>query len=1011
MIKYYIDTPSKEEIEVEKDFEISGWALSKNKIKCINIYINDVFYREKKDFYNRLDVVSAFPEYKDFIECGFSIDVDIKFLEWEKNKLKIEIIDFSDNIESVYRYVTRTKSGVEYHNYYISTVERRFKELDKYLFNDILIEIYVDCTDSNGLDLTLKSLENQTYRNLNFKLFTLSNNIDEIKEKITSDEFQNLFIEKLYISHNTGYVGFLKAGEILEYNSIKRFVKELERKSILLCYSDNDKYLKNGIHIEPNFKPDFSYNYLLSRNYIGGFYLVNKTHQFLNLINNKFNINNFEWRFELLLDILFESKDLNIKHIHEILWSSVVEESKTSNEKSINIIRNYLEKEKLNYDMITEKNSAISIKWPLDNTKKVSIIIPTIGKIDLLKPCVNSILDLTSYKNFELIFLDNGRGNNPDGIEFLKNKNIKVVEVNEVFNWSRLNNIGAMHSTGELYLFLNDDIEVLEKNWLDELVRQALRPSVGAVGGLLLYPDKRIQHAGVFLVDHGGGARHWLHFANLEKDIYQNLHQTVREVTANTGACLMMRKEVFDEVGGFDEKLPIVGNDIDICLRILNKEYLNIWTPECILIHHESISRKKIQFNDDEKEMWKRWGKNFLAGDSFYNKNLSLENSKCELVNLSSIEKSEIDDLKNTGINLIGYIKAEMGVGEGARGVAKILHTANIPFCIINYEKGNPSRMGDNTWQNYIVDEPQFDINILHINADLTPSVVSDLPEDYFKNKYTIGFWAWELPDFPDEWIPSFSCVNEVWVPSNFVKDAVEKKSNVPVHVMSHPIEKINKPYLNRNYFNLPEKKFLFLMMYDIHSIQERKNPKGSIKAFKNAFRKENDDVGLIIKVNNSNENELNQLKAEIGDYNNIYIIDKAMSRYEVDSLITCCDAFISLHRSEGFGLVLAESMALGKPVISTNWSGNIDFMNNDNSICIDYELKLLGKDYGPYKSYQKWAEPNIEHASIMMQKLVEDGEFYNKIAKNSKEYVLENLSPFNIAKVMKKRILEIMEN
>jgi GT2 family glycosyltransferase/glycosyltransferase involved in cell wall biosynthesis len=1011
MIKYYIDSPSKELIEKDKDFTISGWALSLSKIKFINIYINDVFHKEINEFHDRLDVVNAFPLYNDCLSCGFSFELYIKFLDWGENNIKLEFIDFDNNIEITYKKIVRTKSNLEYHNYYIASIEKQYRMLEKYLLNNIPVEIYVDCTETNGLLNTLNSLKNQSYLNITYKLFTKSNNISEIKKIIESEySFDKLFIEELLIIREIGYVTFLKASEILEYNSIKRFIKELEHKEeVSLCYSDSDYYLSNGIHLAPNFKPDYSYNYLLSKNYIGGVYLINKNNYNLGLIDLTYN----DWRYKLLLDIISNSEDKNILHISDVLWSESYTEGElcANSPEIVDIIEEHLLNTGLNFDKIVNDNEFNDIKWSYSNKIKVSIIIPTTGNISLVKPLIDSIFEKTIYNNFEIIFLDNGRGKHPDGIKFLKDKGLKVIEVNEVFNWSRLNNIGVQNSDGELLLFLNDDMEVIDELWLEELVRQAVRPTIGAVGGLLLYPDKRIQHAGVFLVDHGGGARHWLHFANQEKEIYQNLHKTVREVSANTGACLMIRREVYSEVGGFDENLPIVGNDIDICLKILQKGYKNIWTPKCSLIHHESISRKKITFTDDEKEMWNRWGDLYMKGDSFYNSNLSLNNSKCELADYQQIElKKEMIDESLNGINLIGYIKAQMGVGEGARGVARALYTGNVPFCIINYEKGNPSSMGDNTWNKLIVDEPKFDINILHINADLTPTVVNDLPENYFKNKYTIGFWAWELPDFPDDWKSSFSYVNEIWVPSVFVKEAVEKKTSLPVYVMPHPIEKVNTPYLNRKYFKLPEDRFLFLMMYDIHSIQERKNPKGSIKAFKKAFNFNDNSVGLVIKVNNSNEDELNQLKQEIGEYNNIYLLDKNMSRHEVDSLIKSCDSFVSLHRSEGFGLVLAEAMALGKPVISTNWSGNIDFMNINNSICIEYELKKLEKDYGPYKSYQHWAEPSIEHASQMMIKLVKEGDLYQNISEKCQKYVIDNLSPLVISKIMIDRINEIKE-
>jgi glycosyltransferase involved in cell wall biosynthesis len=572
-----------------------------------------------------------------------------------------------------------------------------------------------------------------------------------------------------------------------------------------------------------------------------------------------------------------------------------------------------------------------------------------------------------------------------------------------------LNNVGAAASDGDLLLFLNDDIEVIDGEWLSELVAQASRPNVGAAGAMLLYPDGRIQHGGIWLVDHGGGARHHLHFLKPDEKIYQNLQHVVREVSGNTGACLMMRREVFDELGGFDEELAVVGNDLDMCLRLRMAGYRNLWTPFSRLIHYESISRKNTSISADEGRMWKRWEKAFMAGDPFYNPNLTQLRTDCSLKEQTPPEKSVAPKEGNgEGVNLIGYIRAEMGIGEATRGCACAMESAQIDFGIINYEYGNPSRMNDGSWDSHIVDELGYDINILHINADLTPDAVKYLPKDYFDGRYNIGFWTWELPEFPDEWVSSFGCVDEVWVPSSFVHDAVFSKSTVPVVRVPYSIKKPAIPYLTREFFQLPGHGFLFLMMYDIHSIEERKNPRGAIQAFRQAFSSTDQDVGLVIKVNNASAEELAILRRELVGHKSVHIIDTVMDRYEVDSLISCCDCFVSLHRSEGFGLVIAEAMALGRPVIATNWSGNTDFMKTGNAACVDFELHQLGRDYGPYKAHQYWAEPNIEHAAWWMQKLAADPATAQQMGARAKQTVERQLAPEQVGNFIRSRLQEI---
>lgn len=1012
MIRFTIERPLNQHAYFHSDFQFSGWVISYNKIKGIKIYINDSLYLQIIPSIQRDDVLAHYSDYPKDQLPGFNENIEIKTLRIGLNEITIEITDQKNCVEYVSLTIERTIDAMEYHYYYIAARKYANKALkekcnDKKYLNIIF---YVVCELLEGLKDTLSSLKNQSYKNIDIRIVAY-NKREQVKNYLSNSEYKELDILEKIIINDSGsneYVSFIMPGEIMDHISVEQWVCEIQDQKPDLSYSDNDYYLPNGLHCSPDYKPDWSYNFQLSKDYIGGVYFIKKTEDAVRKINTSLDITLSAWRYDLLFKLL--DNKVNIHHLTDVLWSSpFIEEDEIKRNEKINIALSHINKHEHKADVIINDESEAKIQWKLEATPKVSIIIPTTGRPNILIPCVSSIIDNTVYPNYELLFLDNGRGMYPDGINFLKEKGLKVIERNEPFNWSRLNNVGVKESDGEILLFLNDDIEVTSEDWLNELVRHSVRASIGCVGGLLLYPDGRIQHAGVFLVDHGGGARHLLHFVDPNKNVYQNLHKYVREVSANTGACLMVRREIFEQVNGFDEDLAIVGNDIDLCLRLSKEGYLNLWTPECSLIHHESISRKEVVYADDEKKMWERWEDTYLSGDPYYNPNLTLNDSNCELAPIKKLTYDALDVKKDhIGVNIIGYIKAEMGVGEGARGIARALSTTKIPFCILNYEQGNPSRMGDNEWDQKIVDSPKYEINILHINADLTPQAVNSLSSEYFNNKYTIGFWAWELPDFPDEWLESFSYVDEVWVPSIFVRDAVKKKSSVPVTVIPHPIEKINIPYLKREYFKLPIEVFLFLMMYDTYSIQERKNPKGCINAFKRAFKHNDVSVGLVIKVNNANEAELAELEQEVGEYKNIYIIAQTINRYEVDSLISCCDSFVSLHRSEGFGLVLAESMAMGKTVIATNWSGNVDFMKHDNSICIDYELKQLNRDYGPYKAYQHWAEPDLEQATHMMRKLVANPTYANKLGFMAKFFIEEKFSPSSVGKIMKKRIDQI---
>ncbi|KZE70493.1 glycosyl transferase family 1 [Paenibacillus elgii] len=364
------------------------------------------------------------------------------------------------------------------------------------------------------------------------------------------------------------------------------------------------------------------------------------------------------------------------------------------------------------------------------------------------------------------------------------------------------------------------------------------------------------------------------------------------------------------------------------------------------------------------------------------------------------------------GINLIGYARAEMGIGESCRIAAKSLDAIHFPFGIINFKGTNSSRMTDTSWSHKENDQPIYGINIFHINAEQMMEVYADLGNKIFEERYNIGYWHWELPDFPDEWVENFRFVDEVWVPSTFVADSISFKSPVPVVRIPHCIRVDISSLRDREYFQLPKDPFLFLSMYDAHSYQARKNPMAAIRAFQEAFGANDQRVGLVVKVNNSRSTpgELSELERLVSGYRNIYLLQETYSRNDVNALLSVIDCFVSMHRSEGFGLGLAEAMYLGKAVIATNWSSNTDFMNLGNSCLVDYKLIQLGQDYGPYKAYQYWADPDIQSAADYMRRLVEYPEYYHEIATRGQETIREQYSPEIIGNLIRKRLQYIQQ-
>lgn len=420
-------------------------------------------------------------------------------------------------------------------------------------------------------------------------------------------------------------------------------------------------------------------------------------------------------------------------------------------------------------------------------------------------------------------------------------------------------------------------------------------------------------------------------------------------------------------------------------------------------LYHLSLKTKPLllrMVNDSQKEKLRAY-KEKLQRKAYFSEQQPL----VQTLNMQT--ESEKKEQFEPGINLIGYSRSETGVGESSRLAARAYDRVNLPFGIINYNTGNLANCNDLTWAEREMDHAKHNVNIFHINADQMPVAFDTLGKEVFEGKYNIGYWHWELPDFPDEWLNSFNYVNEIWAPSQFIVDAISEKSPVPVVKIPHGIELTEYDTLNREKLRLPEDCFLFLTMYDTYSFQERKNPISVIESFKKSFRKDDRSVGLVIKVNHSDNNSkgLTKLEQLIEGYQNIYLVKGTLSRSDVNSLINCTDCFVSLHRSEGFGLGLAEAMYLGKPVIGTHWSANTDFMNHRNSCVVDYRLVQIGEDLGPYKAYQYWADPDIEHASYYMKKLVGDKSYYERIGLAGQETIRNLFSPEVVGNKVKKRL------
>lgn len=434
-------------------------------------------------------------------------------------------------------------------------------------------------------------------------------------------------------SMDAQWVGQLELGDMLRPHSLAAMMLAAQDESSAeIIYSDEDKIDEDGLRFDHHFKPDWNHDFLLSANYIGRARLVKRT------LWAHLQLDPHASTYEVNLACIQNLTDKQLIHVPHVLWHCVRSTSPTLGPQPVEKLQNYLNhqypgaKASLTQEGFLRVHHSIPHDAPL-----VSIVICTRNQYSLLSTCISSILEKTTYNNYEIIVVDNG-SDDPRTLHYLQqivkeNTNISVLRDDRAFNYSALNNLAVRHSKGQLIALLNNDIEVIGGDWLTEMVGHALRPEIGCVGAKLLYPDQTVQHAGVLI---GSGtdeptsiAAHYLRGIPRHAPGYANRALVTHQLTAVTAACLVIRKSTFIEVGGLDEEhLAVAFNDVDFCLRVGELGLKHVWTPHALLYHHESVSRgrdvsakSRCRFLPELDYMRTRWAKQ-LKHDPNYNPNL-----------------------------------------------------------------------------------------------------------------------------------------------------------------------------------------------------------------------------------------------------------------------------------------------------------------------------------------------------------------------------------------------------
>jgi glycosyltransferase involved in cell wall biosynthesis len=364
------------------------------------------------------------------------------------------------------------------------------------------------------------------------------------------------------------------------------------------------------------------------------------------------------------------------------------------------------------------------------------------------------------------------------------------------------------------------------------------------------------------------------------------------------------------------------------------------------------------------------------------------------------------------GLSILGYFRGDFGLAESVRALAKTCELSGIPASFRDAEFNLGPRQSNRTMDRMLTESLPHKHVLFYMNPDvLTPAWQRLKDRGELDSRYTIGYWYWEIDAYPAKWQHALELVDEVWVATDFVGKVIQRATPKPVHKIPHAIDvKLTRRH-TRGEFGLPENVFLYLFSFDFGSFAQRKNPWATIHAFQQAFPKHNAHVGLIIKcsLGYKHPEKLASLQALADDDPRIKIIDKLLSREDVYGLQSVCDAYVSLHRSEGLGLGMAECMALGKPVIATAYSGNLEFMTAENSCLVDYTLiPVKPGEYINYEPGWLWAEADIDHAATYMQRVVEDVAYRTQIGRAAKLHMAKHFNHQVVAQAIQRRLAEL---
>ena len=619
---------------------ISGWAWKpsqKRETVTISVFLE----------HNKLLTVQA-DQFIPYIEGeqayhGFEIQLPAKLADGKKHTLRlldeggnelngspVTVIEYMSNTQKLIE-LSKTNSGAE------QLLKTLLKQYQKHIPRTLGIKHYAQWYTVFGC---LRKIKLTATPYISICIIG-----KERKQKtLDSLEQQDYYNWQIYspsqgIPPSAHYIILLQAGDHLPQYALSHIAEKLEQHHPTLLYSDGDHDNEFSERSEPCFKPDWNYEYFTAFNYLNPFCVVRA-----NLVNPKHLSDTQQFIYQAIAKSLhIDPLGKTIYHLAKICYHrnhQYKEQDKQKNQAQYTALQQFLTQQEAGAIAQPQKSypNCFRIIRPLTQRPLVSLIIPTRDQAKLLDACLNSIIKKSTYQNIEIIVINNHSIEQETFNCFKKyqKKGVYVLDYNKEFNYSAINNFAVQQAKGDVIGLINNDVEIISPDWLEEMLGLLLRPSIGAVGAKLLWPNNRVQHGGVIL-GLRGLASHYGNYLHNDDAGYMQRNQASQQLSAVTAACLLVKKEHYWAVGGLNEfDFPVAFNDVDFCLKLQAKGLRNIWSAHAKLYHFESASRgkednamKASRAAREQQNLKKSWGE-CLAHDPSYNRNFSL-NSTADL--------------------------------------------------------------------------------------------------------------------------------------------------------------------------------------------------------------------------------------------------------------------------------------------------------------------------------------------------------------------------------------------